>query len=456
MQEHIFKAYDIRGIYGQEFDKEGVKKIAQTFLKILSHKLDKPIKDLHIAVARDIRASSKELIETSIEIFLQYGVTVDNFDLLSINDFYFAVGRHRYDAGFMATASHNPPEYGGFKMAFIDPQLPNSIGFLSGRELYQELSKLDFPLNDEKLTGKIASKGIFEEHLQHILSFVDLDKIKPLKVVVDTGNGMNGLMIPKIFKAIPCELVHLFPELSSDFSNRSPNPLEPGACDKIGQKIRETKADFGVIYDVDGDRMFCVDEVGELVRGDMVLLLLAKAILKKNPGGGIVYNVICSHAVPELVTKWGGRPIRSEVGYINLSRHMREEASIMSGELSAHFAFRDNFYADSGFIALLLALQNISEDGRKLSEIIKDFQLYAKGDEVNLPVADITAALDKARQQYKDNIKDEIDGITAEFDDWWFNVRPSNTEPLLRITVEADNLALLKTKTQELVNLINN
>jgi phosphomannomutase len=267
---------------------------------------------------------------------------------------------------------------------------------------------------------------------------------------------MNGLMIPKIFESIPCELTHLFPELSSDFSNRPPNPLAEGASDQLAARVQAENADLGVIYDVDGDRMFFVDETGAFVRGDMVLLLLAQAMIKKYPGSGIVYNVICSHAVPELVTKWGGRPIRSEVGYSNLSRHMRDEDGIMSGELSAHFAFKDNYYADSGFIALVLALQTISEDGRSLAAIIKDFQLYAKGDEINLPVQDIPAVLDKVRQQYKDNIRDEMDGITAEFDNWWFNVRPSNTEPLLRITVEADTQDLLKTKTQELINLINN
>ena len=456
MEEHIFKAYDIRGIYGKEFNQEDVKKIAQAYLQAVSHKLNKPIKELHLIIGRDVRASSQELIETAKEIFLQYGVTVDDFDLLSINDFYFAVGNYECDAGFMATASHNPPEYGGFKMTFRSPESPDALSFLSGKELYQELSKMQFPLDAELLAGQENKKEAFADHLKHVLSFVDLKKIKPLKVVVDTGNGMNGLMIPKIFESIPCELTHLFPELSSDFSNRPPNPLAEGASDQLAARVQAENADLGVIYDVDGDRMFFVDETGAFVRGDMVLLLLAQAMIKKYPGSGIVYNVICSHAVPELVTKWGGRPIRSEVGYSNLSRHMRDEDGIMSGELSAHFAFKDNYYADSGFIALVLALQTISEDGRSLAAIIKDFQLYAKGDEINLPVQDIPAVLDKVRQQYKDNIRDEMDGITAEFDNWWFNVRPSNTEPLLRITVEADTQDLLKTKTQELINLINN
>ncbi|MBT4349836.1 phosphomannomutase/phosphoglucomutase [bacterium] len=456
MEERIFKAYDIRGIYGKEFNKEDVKKIAQAYLYTISQKLNKPIKELHLAVGRDIRASSEELLDTAIEVFLSYGVTVDTFGLFSINDFYFSIGYYKYDAGFMATASHNPPEYGGVKMAFLSLEQDDVLNFVSGKELYQELIQMEFPLSAEQLPGQLNEKEAFVDHLEHVLSFVDISKIRPLKVVVDTGNGMNGLMIPKIFDKIPCELIHLFPDLNSDFSNRPPNPLAEGAADQLAARVQAENADLGVIYDVDGDRMFLVDEKGGFVRGDMVLLLLAQTMLKKYPQGGIVYNLICSHAVPDLVTKWGGRPIRSEVGYVNLSRHMNQEDGIMSGELSAHFAFRDNFYADNGFIALLLVLQTISEGDRKLSEIIKEFQLYAKGDEINLPVEDIPAALDKIRNMFQDNIKDEIDGITAEFEDWWFNVRPSNTEPLLRVTVEAANQPMLQEKTKEIIDLINN
>ena len=208
------------------------------------------------------------------------------------------------------------------------------------------------------------------------------------------------------------------------------------------------------MFDVDGDRMFLVDEQGNLLRGDVTILLLAKVLLAKYPGAGIAYNLICSHSVKDLVSAWGGKPIRSEVGYMNLARHMKESGGVMSGEVSGHFAFKDNFYSDNAFIAMLLALEAISMDTRKVSEIAKDFVLYHKNEELNLSVADIPAALDKIRTTYHVNILDEIDGITVEFDTWWFNVRASNTEPLLRITVEANTPDLLKEKTEELRQII--
>ena len=440
----IFKAYDIRGIYPEELAEPTANLIAQTYLKILAEKLAKPIKDLKIAVCQDNRKSSAPLMQEVIKVFLEYGVRVDDLGQLSINDYYFAVGYYKYDGGIMATASHNPPQYGGFKMTMKNTEYENSIDFLSGQELYQKLQDFDFPLTAEKTSGHLQSKDVLADHLQHILSFIDKSKIKNLKVVVDTGNGMTGLMIPKIFA-----------ELDGDFPNRAPNPLTKGATDKLVEKLLSTQADLGVIFDVDGDRMFLVDEKGNFIRGDMVLLLLAKPMLEKNIGAGITYNLICSHAVKDLVSKWGGRPIRSEVGYRNLARHMREDKGIMSGEVSAHFAFRDNFYADSGFIAMVLALEAISSDGRPLSEIIKDFQIYNKSDELNFEVSDINLELEKIKNNYQENILDEMDGLTVEFKDWWFNVRASNTEPLLRLTVEANSSDILAEKIKELESLID-
>ena len=456
MKEYIFKSYDIRGIYPEELNEQDVVKIAQAYLVILSETLNKPIKKLKIAIGKDVRGSSGPLLEEAIKVFLEYGVQVDDYDFMSINDYYFACGYYKYDGGFMATASHNPPEYGGFKMVIKNTEYSDSIEFISGKELYAKLQKLDFPIRDEKIKGTRNKKEIFDEHLDHVLSFVKPEKLKPFKVVIDTGNGMNGIMIPKIFKKIPCELINMFPDLDGNFPSRNPNPLAPGAADQIGQRVVAEKADLGFIFDVDGDRMFMVDEKGQFIRGDMILPLMAKPMLERFPGQGIAYNLICSHAVPELIKKWGGRAIRSEVGYLNLARHMREEGGVMSGEVSGHFAFRDNYYADSAFIAMLLVLQELTADGRKLSEIVAENTLYARGDEINTRVDDIPSKLDIIRKTYGDNILDEIDGITVEFEDWWFNIRPSNTEPLLRVTVEASNADQLKARQQEILDLINN
>jgi len=455
IKKEIFKAYDIRGVYPEELNEESAKLIAHAYLKMVSEKVQKPIKTLKIVVGRDIREASAPLTRIVIETFLSYGIKVDDIGLVSINDYYFACGFYKYDGGIMATASHNPPEYGGFKMV-IKGRQPNSIEFISGMELYDRLVKLVLPLNGEKIQGRLEQKNIFNEHLKHILSFVNPLELKPFKVVIDAGNGMNGLLLSKLFKQLPGDFIPMFFEPDGKFPNRPPNPLSANAPDKLSQKVLEEKADIGFIYDVDGDRMFLVDELGNFIRGDKVLLMMVKPLLIKNPGAGIVYNLICSKSVPELVEKWGGRPIRSEVGYKNCARHMLEEGGIMSGEVSGHFAFKGNYYADSAFIAFLLVLKTLSDDGRKLSEILKEYSLYARGDEINIKVDSLQEKLEKIRTHYKDNLKDEIDGITVEFSDYWFNVRASNTEPLLRITVEAKNQEELIKRQEEVLEVIGN
>jgi len=451
----IFKSYDFRGIYPSQMNEQAMNLIAQAYIKFLSNKLNKPIKDLKMVVCYDARKSSKLLLDEAVKIFLKYGVTIDDIGMQSINDYYFSVGRYKYDGGFLATASHNPPEYGGCKLAYANVNYKDSIDFISGKELLQYMQTLDFPLADENITGTIVKKDILKDHLDHIMSFVDVKKLKPLKVVVDVGNGMNGHMIEKVFEKLPCELTLMFKEPDGNFPNRAPNPLTAGAPDKLATKIKELGADFGFICDVDGDRINLLDEKGKFYKGDLTLIPMIKPMLDNNPGAGIVYNLISTHSVKDLITKWGGRPIRSEVGYLNLARHMREEKGIMSGEVSAHFAFRDNYYADNAFIAMVLILQAISEDGRPVSEIIDGYNLYHKSNELNFVVNNIDIELDKFRNAYSKNILDEIDGITVEFDDWWFNVRPSNTEPLLRLTVEANSEKLLAEKVSELEGLID-
>jgi phosphomannomutase len=451
----IFKAYDFRGIYPSQMNEQAMNLIAQAYLKFLAQKTGKDIKDLNIVVCSDARISSQPLLGEAVKIFLEYGVTVHDIGLLSINDYYFSVGYYKYDGGFMATASHNPPEYGGCKLAYTNLEYENSIEFAPGKEILNFMQELEFPIKDEKIQGKIVKKDILADHLKHILSFVDIKKLKPLKVVFDSGNGMNAIMAPKVFEKLPCELIHLFPELDGNFPNRAPNPLTKGASDKAAAKIKETGASCGFICDVDGDRINLIDEKGNFYKGDMTMLPMVKAMLSKYPGAGIAYNLICTHSVKDLIKKWGGKPIRSEVGYLNLARHMREQGGVMSGEVSSHFAFKDSYFADNGFIAMILILQALSEDGRPVSEIMKEYSLYHKSEELNFVVEDINLELDKFRNAYKENILDEIDGITVEHKDWWFNVRPSNTEPLLRLTVEADSKKLLDEKIKELESLID-
>jgi phosphomannomutase len=276
-----------------------------------------------------------------------------------------------------------------------------------------------------------------------------------MKIVVDSGNGMAGIMISKIVELLPqIELIPLFFEPDGTFPNRNPNPLADNASAQLCEKVKEEKADLGFIYDADADRVFLIDENGKFLRGDQTLLVLAKPMLEKNPGLGIVYNLICSKNVRETVEKMGGKAIRSEVGYVNMGAHMKNNNGIMGGEVSAHFSFRDNYYADSGFIAFLLALESVSEDGFKLSEFIKENENWHRANEVNLEIEDKAGALNKIKKHYQENILDEIDGITVEFEDWWFNVRPSNTEPLLRVTIECRNEANIKERVEEVLNVI--
>lgn len=454
LNESIFKSYDIRGIYPNDLNEVVAEDIAQCYLKFVARKRNKQLKDLVIVVGRDIRVSSEPLTDKIIEVFLRYGVSVMDVGLCSINDIYFATGYYQYDGGIMATASHNPAAYGGLKMIVLNRENQSKVDIINGQDILQEIKRNQLPLTDQWFKGHSERIDIKEDIIKHIMSFVNLKNIKPFKIVIDIGGGMNGPVIKKIFEKLPIELIPLFFKYDPTFSCRPPNPLTAGASEIISHKVLETNADFGVMFDVDGDRMFLLDETGRFVKGDMTLLLLAKAVLEKNPGQGVAYNLICSHAVPEFITKWGGRPLRSEVGYINLARHMLEGDGIISGEVSGHYAFKENYFADSGYLALLFVLQTLSEDGRKLSKIIDEYSLYARGDEINLEVTNIEDKLSLIRDYFKDNILDEVDGITVEFANWWFNVRASNTEPLLRITVEAQDESKLKERQAEILEVI--
>ncbi|MFH1235476.1 MAG: phosphomannomutase/phosphoglucomutase [Parcubacteria group bacterium] len=441
MNEKIFKSYDIRGVYPTDFDEQAAHSIGQAFAEYTGAQ--------KVVVGRDMRIGSPEIAQKLIEGLTSQGVNVDDIGQVSIDAMYFSAGTYEYGAGMMVTASHNPKEYNGIKMVV---KKNGKLEWIRGRELYGYLKNRDF--KSKSPIGKMTQRDIIGPFIQHVLSFVDVNKIKPFTVVVDAGNGMAGKIMPLLFKHLPCKLVPLNFELDGNFPAHPSNPLLPESQIQAKQKVIETKADFGVIIDGDTDRLFFVTEKGEFVRADATLLVLAKHFLKLHPGGGIAYNVICSKAVPQRIREWGGRPLRSAVGFANLAKAMQEHDGVMSGELSAHYAFRDNFYADSGFIVFLILLSLISEENKPLSKIVTGLIPYAKGDEINLEVTNIPPVIEKVKQHYADGHQDELDGITVEYADWWFNVRPSNTEPLLRITVEADTPELLKQKQQELVEFI--
>jgi phosphomannomutase len=445
INEKIFKAYDIRGIYPSELNEEAAFAIGRAFAR--KAKLDYEVEE--IVVGSDMRLSGPQLKEQLIAGITSEGLDVVDIGLVSIDATYVCVGKFDFEAAIMITASHNPAEYNGFKMVL------KGMHWVRGIELKNDV--LHLPPVDLSITqGTIRQENILEKYITHLLTFVDVKKVKPFKVVVDAGNGMAGKIIPLLEPFLPVQVIPLNFELDGSFPAHPSNPLLPESQKEISAKVVSAQADFGVIFDGDTDRLFFVDEQGNFIRADVTLLLLAKMFLEKEPGAGIVYNIICSKIVSEKIRDWGGRPIKSPAGYINIATNMREQAGIMGGELSAHYSFRDNAYSDSGFIAWLILLQLLSEYNKPLSEIVEPFYKYAKNAEINLTVENIDKKLLAVKNYFNDGQQDFTDGVTVEYKDWWFNVRPSNTEPLLRITVEANNEQILVVKTKVVMDIINN
>jgi phosphomannomutase len=437
----IFKSYDVRGIYPKELNEEAAFNIGRAFMRYSKAK--------RVVIGHDARISSPALLRA-----LARGILAENGKVYDIGQvptecLYFSVGAYDFDSGVMITASHNPKEYNGLKMI---EKNGNNIEMVRGKDLLAEVKEENYT-DGENI--EIEKKEFWQDYINHVLDFVDLSEIVPMKIIVDASNGVAGHAISKIQDKLPVEIIPLNFEPNGNFPNHSPNPLEEGSSDKISKMIKDQKADFGVMFDGDADRIFLLDETGEMVRADATLLLLAKYFLGKNPGMAIAYNAICSKAVPEFIKKWGGVPVRTQVGFVNVREGLLKNNGIMGGELSGHYCFKDNYYMDSGMIAFLVLLQMLSKDQRKLSEIIAELSPYPKGAEINFKVKDKDAILEKIKQKYSDGKQDFLDGITVNYKDWWFNVRPSNTEPLLRLTIEADTKKLLTQKQKELSKFIN-
>jgi phosphomannomutase len=438
----IFKAYDIRGIYPDQLNEDGAHAIGLGISNIL--------KPRNAVVGRDMRLSSPALANSLISGIVAGGADVTDIGLISTDGLYFAVGEYGFDCGVMITASHNPPKYNGMKVCERNAVPLSGDGKLS---LVRNLIESD-RLQEATTPGNVTKKDILQDYVQHALSFIDIDKIKPFKIVIDAGNGMAGMIIPEVFKRLRCELVPLYFELDGSFPNHPASPIEPENVEDLHRKICEVRADLGAAFDGDADRVFLLDENGCTLGGDMVTALVAKAMLKKNPGSNIIYNLICSRAVPELIERMGGRPIRTRVGHALIKPIMREQNAIFGGEHSGHFYFRDNWFADSGLIALLVCLELISEANMPLSRQVAAFDHYFRSGEINSEVDDNKAKLKIVEQVFADGRSDKLDGLTIEYDDWWFNLRPSNTEPLLRLNVEAANKELLDNVTSRVLNVI--
>ncbi len=440
IDQSIFKSYDVRGIYPNQLNEETAFAIGRAFIKHTSAK--------KVVVGYDARISSPDLFKALSRGIVSQGVDIYNIGQVPTECLYFAVGNYDFDAGIMITASHNPKEYNGFKIVNRDKDF---IRIISGKDIEESVKQDDLKTEKE---GQVKEKSIWNDYLNHIFSFIDINRLKPFKIVIDASNGVIGNVILKVKDKLPIEIIELNFEPNGNFPNHSPNPLVEGSADQIKKEIKKHKADGGFIFDGDADRVYLVTEEGNFIKADITLTLLAKYFLQKNPGGGIAFHVTCSKSVSEFVKKWGGRPIRTKVGFINIQKGLIDNNGIMGGELSGHYCFKDNFYSDSGMVAFLTLLQIISQDGRKVSEIIKELSVYFKDPEINFEVKDKNSIMEKVKQKYSDGKQDFLDGVTVEYKDWWFNVRPSNTEPLLRLTIEANTEGLLEQKKKELSEFI--
>jgi phosphomannomutase len=447
LEPKVFKAYDVRGIYPDELDEAGAYAIGRAYVDEFEPR--------RIAVGRDMRLSSPSMAEAVMRGAAEAGSDVLDLGLVGTEMTYFAVGELGLDGGIEVTASHNPKEYTGMKIVRRGA-LP--VGGDSGlldirtRALNQKGSD---PVRGQTL-GEVTQYDIWPAYVDRVLSFVDVSSIKPLRVVIDAANGMAGVMLPPVLARLPIDAVECFFEPDGSFPNHEPNPLLPENREFIIRKTLDERADLGVAFDGDADRCFFVDDTGEFVPGDFVTALLAESVLEREPGAKIIYDVRASWAVPETIERAGGVPLMNRVGHAFIKHRMREENAVFGGEVSGHYYFRDFSQADSGVIPFLLMLELISKRGRRLSEILAPYrERYFITGELNTPVSDVAVKLQELKERFSaEGTVSHLDGLSVDAEEWHMNVRPSNTEPLLRLNLEARSPDLMERKRDEALAVI--
>jgi phosphomannomutase len=439
----VFKAYDVRGIYGAEIDEAGAYAVGRGYVG--------RFQPATVAVGRDMRVSSPAMSEALTEGLLDGGADVIDIGLAGTEMLYFAVGSMGLDGGIAVTASHNPKQYTGMKVVG-GGAVP--IGGDSGLlEIRDRALAVD---SDPVRRGTRSTHDVYPAYVERVLSFVDVGAIRPLRVVIDAANGMAGAMLPPVLEQLPIETVRCYFDPDGTFPNHEPNPLLPENREFIVRKTLEEGADFGVAFDGDGDRCFFVDDSGEFVPGDFATALLADSILAREPGSKIIYDVRASWAVPETIDRAGGVPLVNRVGHAFIKHRMREDGAAFGGEVSGHYYFRDFCQADSGVIPFLLMLEIVSRRDLKLSEILRPFrERYFITGELNTPVPDVAQKLAELEERFgPEGVVSHLDGVSVDAADWHFNVRPSNTEPLLRLNLEARSEELMERQRDEVLAVI--
>jgi len=441
----IFKSYDIRGKYPAEVDEPMARKIGSSIAQFFKEK-NPAVKN--IVVGRDMRLSSKSLANALIEGLCTAGLSVVNIGVVSTDMTYFAVGHYNYDGGVMVTASHNPAEYNGFKIC-REQAIP--VSFETGISRIAKLVRQYHPPRGEQL-GKVVLSDIIKDYKRHVLKFAG--NIRHLRIVVDAGNGMAGKIIPVVCEGIPIEIIPLYFELDGNFPNHEANPLKAENIQDLQEKVRETKAHLGVAFDGDADRCVFVDEMGRVIGCDIISALIARHYLEREKGATILYDLRSSWVVPEEIRASGGVPCRERVGHSYMKATLREKKAVFGGEVSGHYYFRDNYYSDSGMIAFLTVLNILSVKRAPFSNIVSPLKRYSSTGEINFRIDDKDGKIEEIAGKFPNGKIDRLDGLTVEFNDWWFNVRKSNTEPLLRLNLEGKTREVMEKGKKLLTDII--
>jgi len=434
----IFKAYDVRGTVPEQFDADGARAIGGAFARFVA-----ATGATAVVVGHDMRPEGESFSAAFGDGVVEHGVDVVDVGLCATDMLYFASGRLAMP-GAVFTASHNPAGYNGIKMCLAGAA---PIGSESGLDLIKQMA-IAGPEPTGSRGGR-TTENMLPGYVEHVHSFVDRAALKPLKVVADTANGMGGLVVPAVFEGLPFELDHLYPELDGTFPNHPADPIQPENQLDLMSRVLELRADVGLAFDGDADRVFLVDETARPISGSLTTAMVARSILEKNPGSTVLHNLICSKTVPEVIAEHGGTAVRTRVGHSFIKAVMAETGAIFGGEHSGHYYFRDNYRADSGLIAALVILEAVSNHPAGLADLVSSLDRYAASGEINTTVADAAAVIDRVAEVYADATQDRMDGLTVDLGDWWFNLRPSNTEPLLRLNLEATDDAEVTRRVEE-------
>ncbi len=429
----IFKAYDIRGIHGEELDARLAEQIGRAFTRVIAELEGKPTPELQLGLGADMRLTAPEMAAAYRQGMCNEGATVLDVGQVGTEMLYYLVGSRELDGGLMCTASHNPKQYTGVKL------VRRGAIALSGDAGIGDIRKqIEKGLGDPPGGGSSKQVDVSAPFRQAALAFIDPDRVRPLRVVVDGGNGMAGPMVGPLLDGLPLELIETYWRPDGSFPDHEPNPLLPENREFIVHAVREHAADLGIAWDGDADRCFFIDDTGAFVDGDFLTALLADSMLDKHPGGTILYDVRASRAVPDTVKQRGGQALRNRVGHAFFKTRMREEDGVFGGEVSGHYYFRDFYCADSGTIPALLILELLGSTDARMSELLEPYRSrYFISGEINSEVADPQAKLEELSERYPDARQDRLDGVSIDYADWHFNVRPSNTEPLLRLCLES-------------------